>query len=136
MKVTCVSPPVSPGLLVGTLDVVLDSSARVAPYRILLQTADSQVYWSIACGGSPGLAALGPSVLVDVLCLLPHLCFSGSSRKEITEHWDWLESNLLQTISIFESDEDVITFVRGKICVCQRLSSRCPLLLLLLLLLS
>lgn len=38
------------GLLVGTLDVVLDSSARVAPYRILLQTADSQIYWNIACG--------------------------------------------------------------------------------------
>ncbi|XP_075872738.1 TBC1 domain family member 9B isoform X2 [Nelusetta ayraudi] len=77
------------GLLVGTLDVVLDSSARVAPYRILLQTADSQIYWNIAC---------------------------GSSRKEITEHWDWLESNLLQTISIFDSDEDVTTFVKGKIC--------------------
>ncbi|XP_029283098.1 TBC1 domain family member 9B isoform X2 [Cottoperca gobio] len=76
------------GLLVGTLDVVLDSSARVAPYRILLQTADSQIYWNIA---------------------------SGSSRKEITEHWDWLESNLLQTISIFDNDEDVTTFVKGKI---------------------
>lgn len=76
------------GLLVGTLDVVLDSSARVAPYRILLQTADSQIYWNIAC---------------------------GSSRKEITEHWDWLESNLLQTVSIFDNDEDVITFVKGKI---------------------
>uniref|UniRef100_H3C586 TBC1 domain family member 9B n=1 Tax=Tetraodon nigroviridis TaxID=99883 RepID=H3C586_TETNG len=76
------------GLLVGTLDVVLDSSARVAPYRILLQTADLQIYWNIAC---------------------------GSSRKEITEHWDWLESNLLQTISIFESDEDIVTFVKGKI---------------------
>uniref|UniRef100_A0A672H0H3 TBC1 domain family, member 9 (with GRAM domain) n=1 Tax=Salarias fasciatus TaxID=181472 RepID=A0A672H0H3_SALFA len=78
----------SPGLLVGTLDVVLDSSARVAPYRILLQTADSQIYWNIAC---------------------------GSSRKEITEHWDWLESNLLQTISIFDNDEDITTFVKGKI---------------------
>ncbi|XP_056138734.1 TBC1 domain family member 9B [Lampris incognitus] len=76
------------GLLVGTLDVVLDSSARVAPYRILLQTGDSQVYWSIAC---------------------------GSSRKEITAHWEWLEANLLQTLSIFENDEDITTFVKGKI---------------------
>ncbi|XP_037635480.1 LOW QUALITY PROTEIN: TBC1 domain family member 9B [Sebastes umbrosus] len=76
------------GLLVGTLDVVLDSSARVAPYRILLQTADSQIYWNVAC---------------------------GSSRKEITVHWDWLETNLLQTISIFDNDEDVTTFVKGKI---------------------
>lgn len=38
------------GLLVGTLDVVLDSSARMAPYRILYQTPDSLVYWTIAHG--------------------------------------------------------------------------------------
>ncbi|XP_037116603.1 TBC1 domain family member 9B isoform X2 [Syngnathus acus] len=76
------------GLLVGTLDVVLDSSARVAPYRILLQTADSQIFWNVAC---------------------------GSSRKEITEHWDWLEANLLQTVATFDNDSDVATFVRGKI---------------------
>ncbi|EDL92285.1 similar to TBC1 domain family, member 8 (with GRAM domain); vascular Rab-GAP/TBC-containing (predicted) [Rattus norvegicus] len=76
------------GLLVGTLDVVLDSSARVAPYRILYQTPDSLVYWTIACGGS---------------------------RKEVTEHWEWLEQNLLQTLSIFENENDVTTFVRGKI---------------------
>ncbi|XP_028316318.1 TBC1 domain family member 9B-like [Gouania willdenowi] len=73
------------GLLVGTLDVVLDS--RVPPYRILLQT-ESQVNWTIA---------------------------TSSSRKEITEHWDWLEANLLQTVAIFDNDEDILTFVRGKI---------------------
>lgn len=78
------------GLLVGTLDVVLDSSARVAPYRILHQTQDSQVYWTVAC---------------------------GSSRKEITKHWEWLENNLLQTLSIFDSEEDITTFVKGKIHV-------------------
>ncbi|XP_048640620.1 TBC1 domain family member 9B isoform X4 [Marmota marmota marmota] len=77
-----------PGLLVGTLDVVLDSSARVAPYRILHQTQDSQVYWTVAC---------------------------GSSRKEITKHWEWLENNLLQTLSIFDNEEDITTFVKGKI---------------------
>lgn len=76
------------GLLVGTLDVVLDSSARVAPYRILHQTQESQIYWTVAC---------------------------GSSRKEITEHWEWLENNLLQTLSIFENEDDITTFVQGKI---------------------
>ncbi|KAM5217482.1 TBC1 domain family member 9B isoform 1-T1 [Hipposideros larvatus] len=76
------------GLLVGTLDVVLDSSARVAPYRILHQTQDSQIYWTVA---------------------------SGSSRKEITKHWEWLENNLLQTLSIFDNEEDITTFVKGKI---------------------
>ncbi|XP_062851361.1 TBC1 domain family member 9 [Trichomycterus rosablanca] len=76
------------GLLVGTLDVVLDSSARVAPYRILYQTPDSLVYWIIA---------------------------HGSSHREITEHWEWLEHNLLQTLSIFENENDITTFVKGKI---------------------
>ncbi|XP_062976914.1 TBC1 domain family member 9B isoform X2 [Elgaria multicarinata webbii] len=76
------------GLLVGTLDVVLDSSARVAPYRILHQTQDSQIYWAVAC---------------------------GSTRKEITTHWEWLENNLLQTLAIFDNEEDITTFVKGKI---------------------
>lgn len=40
------------GLLVGTLDTVLDSTTKVAPYRILHHRSDSQVYWSIACGMS------------------------------------------------------------------------------------
>uniref|UniRef100_A0A803VQU5 TBC1 domain family member 9B n=1 Tax=Ficedula albicollis TaxID=59894 RepID=A0A803VQU5_FICAL len=65
-----------------------DGGARVAPYRILHQTQDSQVYWAVAC---------------------------GSSRKEITKHWEWLENNLLQTLSIFDNEEDITTFVKGKI---------------------
>ncbi|XP_063314527.1 TBC1 domain family member 9 [Pelobates fuscus] len=76
------------GLLVGTLDVVLDSSARVAPYRILYQSQDSLTCWAIAC---------------------------GSTRREVTEHWEWLEVNVLQTLSIFENENDITTFVKGKI---------------------
>ncbi|XP_070331130.1 TBC1 domain family member 8 isoform X4 [Odocoileus virginianus] len=37
------------GRLVGALDAVLDSNARVAPFRILLQVPGSQVYSPIAC---------------------------------------------------------------------------------------
>lgn len=48
------SPPfalcVATGRLVGALDAVLDSNARVAPFRILLQVPGSQVYSAIACG--------------------------------------------------------------------------------------
>lgn len=101
--------------------MVLDSSARVAPYRILLQTADSQIFWNVACGESPRpdwvrvkpgwrLTRWGGPRLV------------GSSRKEITEHWDWLEANLLQTVAAFDNDSDVATFVRGKISVRRRRS--------------
>uniref|UniRef100_A0A3Q4HYZ0 Uncharacterized protein n=1 Tax=Neolamprologus brichardi TaxID=32507 RepID=A0A3Q4HYZ0_NEOBR len=49
------------GLLVGALDNVLDSTARVTPFRILLQVPGSQVSWIIASGpyrrggsGTPG----------------------------------------------------------------------------------
>ncbi|TFK15390.1 gremlin-1 [Platysternon megacephalum] len=76
------------GLLMGTLDAVLDSTSKVAPFRILHQTPDSQVYWSIAC---------------------------GASREEITEHWDWLEHNVMKTLSVFDSNEDITSFVQGKI---------------------
>ncbi|XP_004454602.1 TBC1 domain family member 8B isoform X2 [Dasypus novemcinctus] len=76
------------GLLVGTLDSVLDSTAKVAPFRILHQTPDSQVYWSIAC---------------------------GANREEITKHWDWLEQNIMKTLTVFDSNEDITNFVQGKI---------------------
>nr|XP_015206947.1 PREDICTED: TBC1 domain family member 8B isoform X1 [Lepisosteus oculatus] len=76
------------GLLVGTLDTVLDSTAKVAPFRILHQTPDSQVYWSIAC---------------------------GATREEIVKHWKWLEQNVMRTLSVFDSSEDITSFVQGKI---------------------
>lgn len=46
----CLTALVCPGLLVGALDTVLDSNARVTPFRILLQMPGSQVSWTIACG--------------------------------------------------------------------------------------
>lgn len=48
--------------------------------------------------------------------------YTGCSRKEITEHWEWLEQNLLQTLSIFENENDINTFVRGKIQVVKYIS--------------
>ncbi|MGH0150148.1 UNVERIFIED_CONTAM: hypothetical protein FKN15_076885 [Acipenser sinensis] len=40
---------------------------------------------------------------------------AGGSWKEIIEHWEWLEQNLLQTLSIFENENDITTFVKGKV---------------------
>src|SRR4029434_3896526 len=37
-------------MLVGALDTVLDSNARVTPFRIVLQAPGSQVSWVIASG--------------------------------------------------------------------------------------
>uniref|UniRef100_A0AAQ4NPT9 TBC1 domain family member 8B n=1 Tax=Gasterosteus aculeatus aculeatus TaxID=481459 RepID=A0AAQ4NPT9_GASAC len=76
------------GLLVGTLDTVLDSTSKVAPYRILHHTPDSQVYWSIAC---------------------------GVTKEEIVQHWEWLQQNIMRTLSVFDSSEDITSFVQGKI---------------------
>ncbi|XP_071395697.1 TBC1 domain family member 8B [Centroberyx affinis] len=76
------------GLLVGTLDTVLDSTSKVAPFRILHHTPDSQVYWSIAC---------------------------GATKEEIVQHWEWLQQNIMRTLSVFDSSEDITSFVQGKI---------------------
>ncbi|XP_053779676.1 TBC1 domain family member 8 isoform X3 [Desmodus rotundus] len=85
--------------LVGALDAVLDSSARVAPFRILLQVPGSQVYSPIAC---------------------------GATLEEITQHWDWLEQNLLHTLSVFDNKEDIASFVKGKVkaLIAEETSSR------------
>ncbi|KAF3694569.1 TBC1 domain family member 8 AD 3 Vascular Rab-GAP/TBC-containing protein [Channa argus] len=76
------------GLLVGALDTVLDSNARVAPFRILLQVPGSQISWVIA---------------------------SGAALDEVKKHWDWLVHNLLHSLSVFENKEDVASFVKGKV---------------------
>lgn len=58
----------SAGLLVGALDTVLDSNARVTPFRILLQIPGSQMSWVIASG------ELNLQVLSDSFVFLyPHL---------------------------------------------------------------
>ncbi|KAM4559180.1 TBC1 domain family member 8 isoform 2-T2 [Odontesthes bonariensis] len=76
------------GLLVGALDTVLDSSARVTPFRILLQVPGSQISWVIA---------------------------SGAVVQEVNKHWDWLVHNLLHSLSVFENKGDAASFVRGKV---------------------
>ncbi|MBN3322816.1 TBCD8 protein, partial [Atractosteus spatula] len=76
------------GMLVGALDTVLDSNARVAPFRILLQLPGSQVSWAIA---------------------------SGATAEEVNRHWEWLVLNLSHSLSVFENKEDVASFVKGKV---------------------
>ncbi|XP_061579105.1 TBC1 domain family member 8 isoform X2 [Cololabis saira] len=76
------------GLLVGALDTVLDSNARVTPFRILLQVPGSQISWVIA---------------------------SGAVIEEVNKHWDWLVHNLLHSLSVFENKDDAASFVRGKV---------------------
>ncbi|KAJ8332304.1 hypothetical protein SKAU_G00427300 [Synaphobranchus kaupii] len=87
------------GLLVGALDTVLDSNARVTPFRILLQVPGSQVSWVIA---------------------------SGTAVEEVNRHWDWLVQNLLHSLSVFENKDDVTSFVNGKVkgLIAEELRSR------------
>ncbi|XP_056321996.1 LOW QUALITY PROTEIN: TBC1 domain family member 8 [Danio aesculapii] len=76
------------GLLVGALDTVLDSNARVAPFRIVLHVPESQLSWIIA---------------------------SGVTIEEVMKHWKWLDQNLLPYMAVFENKEDAASFVQGKV---------------------
>ncbi|KAK6973003.1 TBC1 domain family member 9B [Biomphalaria glabrata] len=74
------------GLLVGTLDTVLDS--KTPPYRILHQTEGSELSYSIA---------------------------EANNKKEILQNWDWLESNVIGTCAAFDNEDDVTEFIKCKI---------------------
>ncbi|XP_015278176.1 PREDICTED: TBC1 domain family member 8 [Gekko japonicus] len=89
--------------LVGALDTVLDSNARVAPFRILLQVPGSPIYSAIACG-----ELLNGSEVYWAVAI-------GATDEEINQHWEWLEQNLLHTLSVFDNKEDIVSFVKGKI---------------------
>lgn len=69
------------------LDAVWDSRARVAPFQILLQVPGPQVYSPIAC---------------------------GTMLEEINQHCDRLEQNLLHTLPVFENNDGIASFVKGK----------------------
>lgn len=74
------------GLLVGTLDTVLDS--KTPPYRILHQPHGSDVSYTVAV---------------------------ANNKKEIHKDWEWLEQHLMETLGAFESNEDATEFIRCKI---------------------
>ncbi|XP_055998545.1 TBC1 domain family member 9-like isoform X2 [Ostrea edulis] len=74
------------GLLVGTLDTVLDS--KTPPYRILHQTPGSEVSYSVSI---------------------------ANNKVEIHKDWEWIEQNLMETLGAFENEEDATEFVKCKI---------------------
>nr|XP_049695538.1 TBC1 domain family member 9 isoform X1 [Helicoverpa armigera] len=73
-------------LLVGTLDSVRDT--KPAPYRILHQTPNSEVYYVIA---------------------------TALTEPEIRQDWQWLFENVCPTLHSFDTEEEVTEFVCCKI---------------------
>ncbi|XP_052750576.1 TBC1 domain family member 9 isoform X2 [Galleria mellonella] len=73
-------------LLVGTLDSVRDT--KPAPYRILHQTPNSEIYYVIA---------------------------TALSEQEIRQDWQWLADNVSATLYSFDREEDITEFVCCKI---------------------
>lgn len=74
------------GRLVGALDAVLDSNARVAPFRILLQVPGSQVYSPIACG-----KLLSGSDVYWAIAM-GEFCFSWNFQTLMSEHTAYLHA--------------------------------------------
>lgn len=50
------------------------------------------------------------------LCVL-FCSYPGATLEEINQHWDWLEQNLLHTLSVFDNKDDIASFVKGKVKV-------------------
>ncbi|XP_013182367.1 PREDICTED: TBC1 domain family member 9B isoform X1 [Papilio xuthus] len=73
-------------LLVGTLDSVWDT--KPAPYRILHQTPNSEIYYVIA---------------------------TALTEKEIRQDWQWLFDNVSPTLHSFDTEEEITEFVCCKI---------------------
>ncbi|CAG5012284.1 unnamed protein product [Parnassius apollo] len=73
-------------LLVGTLDSVWDS--KPAPYRILHQTPNSEIYYVIA---------------------------TALTEQEIRQDWQWLFENVSPTLHSFDNEEEITEFVCCKI---------------------
>ncbi|XP_034948646.1 TBC1 domain family member 9 [Chelonus insularis] len=73
-------------ILVGTLDSVFDT--KPPPFRILHQTPSSEVYWVVAC---------------------------SLTHEEILQDWEWLHSNLMDTLKSFDTEEEITEFVCCKI---------------------
>ncbi|CAK1552200.1 unnamed protein product [Leptosia nina] len=73
-------------IIVGTLDSVRDT--KPAPFRILHQTPNSEIYYVIA---------------------------TALTEHEIREDWNWLFKNVSPTLHSFDSEEEVTEFVCCKI---------------------
>lgn len=80
-------------LLVGTLDTIFDT--RPPPFRILHQTPQSEVSYTIAC---------------------------SLTRDEILRDWTWIEESLMPTLAAFETnpltqetEKEITDFVKCKI---------------------
>ncbi|XP_033118031.1 TBC1 domain family member 9-like isoform X3 [Anneissia japonica] len=73
-------------LFIGTLDTVLDT--KPAPYRILHQTPNSEVSYTVA---------------------------AAMNKRDIQEQWEWLEQNIMVTLGAFDADDDVTNYVKCKI---------------------
>jgi len=74
------------GLLVGTLDSILDTKSP--PYRILHQLSNSDVSYIVAV---------------------------SNSRTEINTHWKWIEDHLMSTLSALDNTEEMLEYVKCKI---------------------
>ncbi|XP_061383565.1 TBC1 domain family member 9 isoform X3 [Danaus plexippus] len=73
-------------LLVGTLDSVRDT--KPAPYRILHQTPNSEIYYVIS---------------------------TALTEQEIRQDWQWLFENVSPTLHSFDTEEEITEFVCCKI---------------------
>uniref|UniRef100_A0A1I7XSK3 GRAM domain-containing protein n=1 Tax=Heterorhabditis bacteriophora TaxID=37862 RepID=A0A1I7XSK3_HETBA len=93
-------------LLVATIDSVFDT--RPAPYRIIYEYNSEDIHISI---GELYFNYLHKNVITYLSLVLA----VAVHRKEIIDHWEWIEKNIMPTLAAFTNEKDVRRFVLCKV---------------------
>lgn len=85
------------------MDSIFDT--KPAPYRILHQTPTSEVYY----------CELTHQKIFFIILFLISVVACAMTRKEILEDWEWIFSNICETLHSFDNEEDITDFVTCKV---------------------
>lgn len=98
-------------LVVGTMDSVFDT--KPAPFRILHQTPNSEVYHRNIKKSFGFISVKG--WLKSGLCFGFLVIASALTEKDIEKDWAWLIENVSPVLHSIENEDEITRFVCGKI---------------------
>lgn len=100
------------------MDSVLDT--KPPPFRILHQTPSSEVYWGKIllhrkCSQVEIFYNFYEYTKINVVFKIHIEIACSLTHEEILQDWEWLHSNLMDTLKSFDTEEEITEFVCCKI---------------------